>query len=101
MSLTTLAGPDPCFTSTASTLIPARTLPFQQITARLLGRPGMYCCRLIVRRSGNLREPKASDPKIAPKNRRKIPRHLVGEVFRSEEHTSELQSQSNLVCRLL
>src|SRR2546430_12248768 len=25
----------------------------------------------------------------------------VGEVGRSEEHTSELQSQSNLVCRLL
>src|SRR2546430_8580983 len=25
----------------------------------------------------------------------------VGELFRSEEHTSELQSQSNLVCRLL
>src|SRR5688572_32382359 len=24
-----------------------------------------------------------------------------GESFRSEEHTSELQSQSNLVCRLL
>src|SRR2546430_4613900 len=24
-----------------------------------------------------------------------------GRVFRSEEHTSELQSQSNLVCRLL
>src|SRR5688572_32507686 len=24
-----------------------------------------------------------------------------GEVLRSEEHTSELQSQSNLVCRLL
>src|SRR2546427_5518718 len=34
-------------------------------------------------------------------------RHFVGdfereqEIFRSEEHTSELQSQSNLVCRLL
>src|SRR2546430_11950015 len=32
-------------------------------------------------------------------------RVLIGEVFpldfRSEEHTSELQSQSNLVCRLL
>src|SRR2546427_8554768 len=28
------------------------------------------------------------------------PRLLCG-VFRSEEHTSELQSQSNLVCRLL
>src|SRR2546427_11787663 len=26
---------------------------------------------------------------------------LRGEPFRSEEHTSELQSQSNLVCRLL
>src|SRR2546430_6714853 len=26
---------------------------------------------------------------------------LLGEVGRSEEHTSELQSQSNLVCRLL
>src|SRR2546427_8001762 len=25
----------------------------------------------------------------------------VGDVARSEEHTSELQSQSNLVCRLL
>src|SRR2546427_6099917 len=27
--------------------------------------------------------------------------HLVAEHLRSEEHTSELQSQSNLVCRLL
>src|SRR2546427_12815166 len=26
---------------------------------------------------------------------------LMGFLFRSEEHTSELQSQSNLVCRLL
>src|SRR5207302_9738568 len=27
--------------------------------------------------------------------------HTVGQVFRSEEHTSELQSRENLVCRLL
>src|SRR2546427_5288905 len=27
--------------------------------------------------------------------------HSVSELERSEEHTSELQSQSNLVCRLL
>src|SRR2546430_6471884 len=27
--------------------------------------------------------------------------HRVGNQHRSEEHTSELQSQSNLVCRLL
>src|SRR2546430_5171262 len=26
---------------------------------------------------------------------------VIGRIFRSEEHTSELQSQSNLVCRLL
>src|SRR2546430_10802240 len=26
---------------------------------------------------------------------------LAGQEYRSEEHTSELQSQSNLVCRLL
>src|SRR2546430_10174752 len=29
------------------------------------------------------------------------PEHLRVEIERSEEHTSELQSQSNLVCRLL
>src|SRR2546430_3709775 len=27
--------------------------------------------------------------------------HLTTDLWRSEEHTSELQSQSNLVCRLL
>src|SRR5690606_41426708 len=27
--------------------------------------------------------------------------HAFGDVFRSEEHTSELQSRENLVCRLL
>src|SRR2546430_10833142 len=30
-----------------------------------------------------------------------IPRHFTRDDHRSEEHTSELQSQSNLVCRLL
>src|SRR2546430_8801259 len=33
----------------------------------------------------------------SPQRRRLHP----GRLFRSEEHTSELQSQSNLVCRLL
>src|SRR2546427_7142276 len=33
-----------------------------------------------------------------PRNRARRPRRVRG---RSEEHTSELQSQSNLVCRLL
>src|SRR2546430_14465856 len=31
----------------------------------------------------------------------KLPRKALAETIRSEEHTSELQSQSNLVCRLL
>src|SRR5438270_7122208 len=36
----------------------------------------------------------------APRRARQLP--LAGEeLLRSEEHTSELQSQSNLVCRLL
>src|SRR2546430_4889878 len=30
-----------------------------------------------------------------------VPVSLIGTFVRSEEHTSELQSQSNLVCRLL
>src|SRR5437016_8866044 len=32
---------------------------------------------------------------------RAAPVHLVGDPTRSEEHTSELQSLTNLVCRLL
>src|SRR2546430_7604206 len=41
--------------------------------------------------------------RIGRGRRRGVPGHdqLVGEQPRSEEHTSELQSQSNLVCRLL
>src|SRR2546430_7683916 len=34
-------------------------------------------------------------------DRRQLPEKLKKEEARSEEHTSELQSQSNLVCRLL
>src|SRR2546427_8474480 len=39
--------------------------------------------------------PAASEPS------RLMPLSLLPEMRRSEEHTSELQSQSNLVCRLL
>src|SRR5688572_31375520 len=35
------------------------------------------------------------------RHRQRRVHRLVGAVERSEEHTSELQSQSNLVCRLL
>src|SRR2546430_3632221 len=36
-----------------------------------------------------------------PPSRTVLPVAAVAEALRSEEHTSELQSQSNLVCRLL
>src|SRR5947208_8841542 len=32
---------------------------------------------------------------------RRVPRHRDDRIFRSEEHTSELQSPDHLVCRLL
>src|SRR2546427_5471190 len=42
-------------------------------------------------------------PQIAPRMAGRVGRHVLGRRSggRSEEHTSELQSQSNLVCRLL
>src|SRR2546430_12547491 len=54
--------------------------------------------------------PPAVAPALSPRQRawptpRPCPRHapssISGTASRSEEHTSELQSQSNLVCRLL
>src|SRR2546430_12381783 len=50
------------------------------------------------RRQGRLL--KQSITHIAPRNHR-VTRKLPRTAHRSEEHTSELQSQSNLVCRLL
>src|SRR2546427_12169970 len=47
---------------------------------------------------------RGSDPRASPDGRRDRARHQERRVptgRRSEEHTSELQSQSNLVCRLL
>src|SRR2546427_6426059 len=47
--------------------------------------------------------PPCAGPAIAASGRRHGPRrrHRAAAADRSEEHTSELQSQSNLVCRLL
>src|SRR2546427_5767944 len=52
--------------------------------------------RLIHPQHANVMEVRLLHPAV-------LERHLApqGEVTRSEEHTSELQSQSNLVCRLL
>src|SRR2546427_2800886 len=40
-------------------------------------------------------------PATPPLNPRRTQPHTTHHAVRSEEHTSELQSQSNLVCRLL
>src|SRR5688572_32285983 len=50
------------------------------------------------RRRGNARVPRERAPELQQKY---VPRPWDRSWGRSEEHTSELQSQSNLVCRLL
>src|SRR2546430_9215340 len=65
-----------------STLFPYTTL-FRSSIARLVEKKGLgdlICACHILRQRGRL---------------------FRVEIIRSEEHTSELQSQSNLVCRLL
>src|SRR5256885_7992225 len=49
-------------------------------------------------RSGDGRQRHADHVDVLAEHRR---RHRLGAVVRSEEHTSELQSPCNLVCRLL
>src|SRR2546430_9140179 len=75
-----------------STLFPYTTL-FRSLGGGLLGASGALA------RPGSARgHPRGVDPRggVRPD------RAPVGRVqYRSEEHTSELQSQSNLVCRLL
>src|SRR5688572_31956540 len=66
-----------------STLFPYTTL-FRSGARRLAGRPAR---RPEVQPAGDRIAPGGGDPR--------------GKDARSEEHTSELQSQSNLVCRLL
>src|SRR2546427_2464138 len=43
----------------------------------------------------------AADPVNTPRGIKPTAKAALQKAFRSEEHTSELQSQSNLVCRLL
>src|SRR2546427_884522 len=42
-----------------------------------------------------------ADPQVIRRQRQAVQPAVAQAVTRSEEHTSELQSQSNLVCRLL
>src|SRR2546427_7576899 len=51
--------------------------------------------------AGNPQAPGPEPGGILDQDRRNTKRRLALRRSRSEEHTSELQSQSNLVCRLL
>src|SRR2546427_7939920 len=81
-----------------STLFPYTTLFRSTPVGRLLG--GRLCCPRSSRRPGG---PGPLRPELFPLPRRIGPRKQfrAKREQRSEEHTSELQSQSNLVCRLL
>src|SRR2546427_9331705 len=83
-----------------STLFPYTTL------FRSLGAP--ECRRDVDRGSRKRRQHRLPQPPAGARDpsllQRLRPRHALVAVLdarRSEEHTSELQSQSNLVCRLL
>src|SRR2546430_6031873 len=66
--------------------------------ARVLARRRQTCARVPEDREAR-REPRAVDDAMTDPADYPYATHL--DVRRSEEHTSELQSQSNLVCRLL
>src|SRR5688572_31968951 len=74
-----------------STLFPYTTLFRSAASRASIGLAGMYA-------DEGRRKPRAM-PHVLPQVSR--PLLLVARFLRSEEHTSELQSQSNLVCRLL
>src|SRR2546430_6440556 len=64
---------------------------------RSLTVTGVQRCALPISRAAHARSHPGARRRAGPSRRRPRGRHDA----RSEEHTSELQSQSNLVCRLL
>src|SRR2546427_4826990 len=82
-----------------STLFPYTTL----FRSRREPHDRLRGARLAGRKGGGPRRHRGADPAVplAPAPSRCSRRRALGSIERSEEHTSELQSQSNLVCRLL
>src|SRR2546430_6560795 len=62
---------------------------------------GVQTCALPICEGVEFRGRTRISPKRAAEDLLKIDGHGARHMGRSEEHTSELQSQSNLVCRLL
>src|SRR5712691_4107503 len=70
----------------------AEVLPEPVIDEEKIVKKGVEYAMEILRRQGRIIERSESEAPLEPFDQL---------VLRSEEHTSELQSQSNLVCRLL
>src|SRR2546428_10263570 len=83
-----------------STLFPYTTL-FRSLAGPLGVDPGLdeLAAEPLGRRQGEALVGEEEERRLVPLHE---PFHVVhDECFRSEEHTSELQSRSDLVCRLL
>src|SRR5688572_31322577 len=83
-----------------STLFPYTTLFRSLAAARAAHQRGIPVLAFSARDGGALRE-LADHSVIVPTTRTDRAQEIHLCIERSEEHTSELQSQSNLVCRLL
>src|SRR2546430_3727722 len=81
-----------------STLFPYTTL-FRSAGGRIERVPPAYLAGVVVRRELEQRHQGSRQDRLPRRQTGYRPRREARE--RSEEHTSELQSQSNLVCRLL
>src|SRR5436309_8599987 len=55
----------------------------------------------LFRSGASRRESRAPQPRVLPEVAKQVQPGLEDDEQRSEEHTSELQSRENLVCRLL
>src|SRR2546430_12664701 len=85
-----------------STLFPYTTLfrSLERLAHRRRNRPGGRVVQTL-ERAGNLQRIwRLSQSRESARSRR-VDFRRSNDAGRSEEHTSELQSQSNLVCRLL
>src|SRR5262249_61451973 len=87
--------------------------PYTTLFRSLLKRPTAHVRDGVVRQRARVERPEGVFGRASPHTAERCRRHLAnapifrvevphgGHAFRSEEHTSELQSLTNLVCRLL
>src|SRR5260221_2936957 len=84
-----------------STLFPYTTLFRSRLSRRRGGRPGAWRCSCRMSSTGPAHGQAAVVERRASWMCRPLSRYQAETPSRSEEHTSELQSHSELVCRLL